>query len=106
MLDDMEEPKTTVTVFPFQRGDLLTKLNRLANLEKLKKAHTSICQMIEEKEEGVRIRHCPRNPREDVIQAHDDKTLVVWKRLQVRQKEQIMQLEEQIRQDIETSKAE
>ena len=102
----MEEQETTVPVFPFQRGELLTKLNRLANLEKLKKAHKSICQMIEEKEEGVRTRHRPRNPREDAIQAHDDKTLAVWKRLQVRQKEQIIQLEEEIRRDIEASKAE
>lgn len=102
----MEEQAEPIPVFPFQRGELLTKLNRLANLEKLKAAHKSICKMIEAKEEGVRTRFRPRNPREDAIQAHDDKTLAVWKRLQMRQKEQIIQLEEQIRQDIEASKAE
>ena len=91
-------------VFPFERGEILTKLNRLSNLQKLKEAHQKICRMIEIREEEAP--YTPRNPREDLIQVHNKKTLEVWKRQKKRREEQIASLEQQIQKDIEASKAE
>ena len=102
----MEEQETTVPVFPFQRGEILTKLNRLSDLEKLKTVHKSICRTIEEIETDMKDWSAPRNPRVDASQCHDRKTLQVLKKQKVRQEEKIKLLEEQIRQDIEASKAE
>lgn len=102
----MDKQDGKVPVFPWQRGEILTKLNRVTNLQKLKAAHKSICRMIEEREESMKTWGRPRNPREDVIQVHDKKTLEVWKRQKNRQETQMAQLEEEIRRDIEASKAE
>lgn len=93
-----------VPEIPFQRGELLIKLNRIVNLQKLVRDHAELNQLINEKENLKHTRHHPRNPREDIGQKHDDKMLLVWKRLHARQVEQIRILEEQIRKDIEDSK--
>ena len=102
----MSEETNTVPLFPFQRGEILVKLNRIADLGKLKTAHKSMCRMIEEIETEMKDWSAPRNPRQDASQCHDKKTLQVLTRQKVRQEEKIKLLEEQIRQDIEASKAE
>jgi len=102
----MDEQEDKVPIFPFQRGDVLIRLNRLADLEKLTLVHKSTCRNITEIEEDMKSWTAPRNPRQDAIQCHDKKTLQVLKRQKDRQEEKIHLLETQIRQDIEASKAE
>jgi hypothetical protein len=100
----MEEQDNKVSVFPFQRGEILTKLNRIKSLQELKESYNRICRMVESMEDVVPIK--PRNPREDAIQAHSKKTLQVLKRQKMNQEEMITLLENQIRKDIEDSKKE
>jgi hypothetical protein len=95
-----------VPLFPFQRGEILTKLNRITDLKKLKIAYKSICRMIEDMEEDITEWRSPRNPREDLIQIHNKKALQVLKKQKERQEKRIILLEQQIQKDIEDSKKE
>lgn len=102
----MEEQDNNFQEIPFQRGELLTKLNRVNNLSKFKFALKSISTKIDALEEDIRQFSNPRSPREDAIQVHDKKTLQVLKRQKLHYEENIIKLEEQIRQDIIHSQTE
>ena len=100
------EQDNKVQLFPIERGDLLIKLNRLSNFEKLKLLYNATCNMIDAMEESSLQWNTPQNPREDLIQTHDRKTLQVLMRQKIHQEEQLKTLEEQIRRDIDFSKTE
>jgi len=103
-MDEVEDQESWRFTFPFQRGELLTRLQKFEYLKQTKEALVRICRMIDEKEEVVP--HPPKNPREDLIQRHDKMTLQVWKRQKQRLEQRIAMLEQQIQQDIQTAKAE
>lgn len=77
-----------VFIFPFERGEILTKINRLSSLHKLKISHQRISKLIEKMEEEVsHFTNHPRGPREENNQNHTKKTLQVLKRQKTHQEE-------------------
>lgn len=100
----MEEKDEQVFVFPYQRGELLHKLNKFESLKKFRTQYQSICRMITESEEAMGTWQAPRNPREDLIQIHERKSLQVWRRQKERLEQKIVMLEQQIQQDIRDSR--
>lgn len=94
------EQDDAVVIFPYQRGELLTELNKFESLRKFKEQYKSICRMISEVEDQMETWSQPRNPRVDLIQMHEKKSLQVWKRQKERLEQKIAMLEQQIQQDI------
>lgn len=103
-MDELNEQESWKFTFPFQRGELLTRLQKFEYLKQTKEALARISRLIEEHEEA--IPRAPRNPREDLAQRHDKMTLPVWKRQKQRLEERVTMLEQQIQQDIQKSKTE
>ena len=96
------EAEGKVPLFPFERNDILVKLNRLESLRKLKETYNNICGMIMSREDV--ISSPPRNPREDIIQLNRKRSLDIMKRQKTRMEKRIELLEIQIQKDIEESK--
>jgi len=101
-----EQDDKTVPIFPFERGDILIKLNRISSLEKIKELYKSTCKVIDSISTEMSAWTLPRNPREDAHQIHRKKMLGVLQKQKLRQEEQILKLEKEILQDIENSKTE
>lgn len=101
---EFEKKEESVFVFPYQRGELLVKLNRISSLEKLKKSYQSLCQIVEDMEDFLKRKSPPRNPREDIDLVYNRQRLETFKKQKKHQEEKIILLENQIKQDIEDSK--
>lgn len=99
-----EKDEKDVFLFPYERGELLTNLNKFESLRKFKEQHKSICRMIGEGEEQMKGWSSPKNPRQDLIQMHEKKTLQVWVRQRDRLAQKIAMLEHQIQQEISAKK--
>ena len=98
----MEDQHEIVPPMPFQRGEVLTKLNRISSLEKFKVLHRSVCWMIENITEKVGFQNPPRNPRQDILQRCDKNNLRVLQQRKIRLEEKMELLEESIKKDIES----
>jgi cell fate (sporulation/competence/biofilm development) regulator YlbF (YheA/YmcA/DUF963 family) len=96
----MEEKDDSVVVFPYQRGEFLTQLNLFESLKKFRAQYTSLSTLITEVEEAMKTWQSPRNPREDLTQLHEKKSLQVWKRQKDRLEQKITMIEQQIQQAI------
>ena len=90
--------------YPLYKDPLFSKAKKIADYEKLKSLHLSVCEMIENIGEKVEVHSRPRNPRQDMMQRSNKNNIRVLHQRKIRIEERMVVLEESIRKDIESEK--
>ena len=86
--------------------ELFSKAKKIADYEKLRTLHYSICKRIGHIDENMLEWKLPTNPRQDMLQKFERQNLPRLKRQKERIEKQMVMLEELIKEDIEQSKDE
>lgn len=95
-----KENEKNVFVFPFERGEVLTKINNVLYYQKAQKQLVQVEQLITNLEEKIKHHERPRGPRQDILQQNEKHTLKNLLQRKIRLTEMLTEYEKTIREDM------